>query len=137
MNNQSKGGIITGAAAVLLNAGLLVGMITVFHACGAKEDGSWMTCHYAERMIEAIAAVQTIVSLIPFVIRKNGAAAAISLALIPGTVLMMLIPNVLIPLCMMPDMRCRMIMRTAALVFGILILAAAAANAVISMKKKK
>jgi hypothetical protein len=38
---------ITGILSLAINILLAGGVMTVFHACAEKEDGTWMHCHYA------------------------------------------------------------------------------------------
>ena len=42
----------------------LIGILTFFQACGPKDDGSWMTCHWAGQALTGLAAVLTVIALI-------------------------------------------------------------------------
>lgn len=89
----------------------LVGVFTVFSACGPKDDGSWMTCHWAGQIIKGLSVTVLITSLVHALIRNSGIKAGISIAMIPEAVLSMLVPGVLVNLCMMNNMHCHTMMR--------------------------
>ena len=38
---------LTGILSLAISILLAGGVMTVFHACAEKEDGTWMHCHYA------------------------------------------------------------------------------------------
>ena len=121
------------AAALFLYAGLHFW----FHPCAPKEDGSYMLCHWAGRGAEACALVLLLFSVALLIVKKEAAKAALSAAMIPVAVLGMLFPGGLIPLCMMPEMRCRSLMRPAVLLTGSLILILAAVSALIHAKRSE
>ena len=131
-NLMTAGGICL----LVLSAAALLGTHFLFHACGPKEDGSYMTCHYAQSASEGTAAVLAVLALLLLISKSRSAMKAYAAAMVPVSVLMILIPNTLIPLCMMPDMRCRSVMRPAVLVIGILILLISAVLALVPAKER-
>lgn len=112
------------AALLLLSAALLLGVWTVFAPCAPKEDGSWMSCHWAGRAVAGTAAVLTLLAALRLLVPR--ARLGLDLAMLPTAALALLLPGHLIGLCMMPDMRCRSVMLPAVTVLSILIAAAAA-----------
>ena len=121
-------------AAVLF---LFAGIHFWFHPCAPKEDGSYMLCHWSGHAVEACAVVLLLLSVGLLLLKKEAAKAALAAAVIPVAALAMLFPGVLIPLCLMPEMRCRSLMRPAVLVTGALILVLAAVSAVIHARRSE
>ena len=118
-----------------LSAALLLGVLTVFAPCGAKEDGNWMTCHWAGNAVAGAAAVLTALAVMRIFAKDGKARSWLSAAMIPTALLAALIPGRLIPLCMMPSMRCRAVMSPAVTVLSVLIIAAAVIDAASGRKK--
>ena len=114
---------------------LLLGVLTVFAPCGAKEDGGWMTCHWAGNAVAGAAAVLTALAAMRFVVRDGKVRLGLSAAMIPTALLAALIPGRLIALCMMPSMRCRAVMSPAVTVLSVLLIAAAAIDIVFRRRK--
>ena len=128
---------INGFDVILLamSAVLLLGVLTVFAPCGAKEDGGWMTCHWAGNAVAGAAAVLTALAVMRFVVRDGKVRLGLSAAMIPTALLSALIPGRLIALCMMPSMRCRAVMSPAVTVLSVLLIAAAAIDIVFRRRK--
>lgn len=118
-----------------LSAVLLLGVLTVFAPCGAKEDGGWMTCHWAGNAVAGAAAVLTALAVMRFFAKEGKARSWLSAAMIPTALLAALIPGRLIALCMMPSMRCRAVMSPTVTVLSVLIIAAAVIDVVFRRKK--
>lgn len=121
---------------LLLSVLFLIGTIFWFNACGPKEDGSYMNCHWAGVMLMATAAVLATDALAHLLIPDSKVKAGLSAAMIPLSILACIIPGNLISLCMMESMRCRSIMTPAAIVFGALIAAVSAADVVFQLRRK-
>ena len=49
---------------VLLSVILTAGVKFLFHACGQKEDGSWMHCHDAEQTVFVLGIMLTVMSVL-------------------------------------------------------------------------
>ncbi|MBR1471483.1 MAG: DUF4418 family protein [Lachnospiraceae bacterium] len=109
---------------LLLSIVLLVGLGTFLKACGPKEDGGFMMCHYAEHALSLLAAVLAACHLLGLVLPRqwqvqNGLALASAIVCIAG----ILLPQNIIPLCMMNTMRCHSVMRPgASVLFGIILI---------------
>lgn len=113
---------------------LSVGVKLVFHACGPMEDGKWMTCHWAEQAVLVIGGVMTVISLLVLFVTNGGMRRGLALSLAPLGIGAALIPNTMIKLCMMSDMRCHSVMKPAVIIFGV---AAAVLGAVYALVGKK
>ena len=116
---------------------LFLGTIFVFHACPAKDDGSWMVCHWAEHGVIALSAPLAFLSLIRLFIKNGLIKTGISLSFVPIAVLTAFIPGVFINLCMMKDMRCHTIMRPSVIVLCILIAALSLVDVLVQQKNAK
>lgn len=116
---------------------LTLGTPFLFHACEAGADGSYMLCHWAQRAITGAAAVLALLHIFHLLAKDPKSRAAFLIAGIPVTVLAMLIPGRLVPLCMMADMRCQAIMRPAVLTIGGFILALTAVALVLNFRKER
>ncbi len=113
---------------------LSVGVKLVFHACGPKDGGSFMTCHWAEQAVLVIGGAMTVISLLVLLVTNGGMRRGLALALAPLGIGAALIPNTMIKLCMMNDMHCHAVMKPAVIIFGI---AAALLGAVYALVGKK
>ena len=131
MNNRST--VVLDAATLLLSASFAVGMKTFLAACGPHEDGAWMSCHWAEAALFALAVVLTVQAAIRLALRAPGAA----LAMLPVALAAAIVPGGLIPLCMMRTMRCQMVMKPGATVFAVLIAALCAVEALLLRKSER
>ena len=132
MKNDKIG--VTDVALLVLSAALLIGVLTVFAPCGPKEDGSWMTCHWAGTAVAVAAAVLTACALMRVFVR--GTKLGIDFAMITVAALAALLPGQLIHLCMMADMRCRAVMTPAVRVLSVLIAVVAVVDIVLQRRRK-
>lgn len=128
---------ITDLITLVLSAALLVGSFTFFAACGAKDDGSFMNCHNAQIMLTALGALLTTQSLAAFIVPDRRVKAGLNLATTLTAVVTALVPQTLIPLCMMPDMHCRSVTQPMAMLFASLVAVAALVSAVLNLKRKE
>lgn len=126
MAENSKGKIGIGdIALVVVSAVFLVGVLTVFGACGPNEEGGWMTCHWAGMSVAGIAAVLVVLSVVHLVVRDAKMKMGIDIAIIPMAALAAVTPGFLIGLCMMSMMQCHTVMRPAVIAMSILMVVAA------------
>lgn len=126
----------TDLVTVLLCALLLIGVLSFFAPCGPKEDGSWMSCHWAGRAVTGTAALLLALALGKTIFRSREGKAAFSVSLILGSLLAMLLPGRLIGLCMMADMRCRSVFSPAVTAVSLCILVISLIDTVILLRKK-
>ncbi len=85
---------------------LALGSATVFSACGAKEDGSWMRCHSAQTTVTLCAAILSAALLLPVFLKQKAWRIILYGAGAIGGAAVFLIPGRLTPMCMMRTMRC-------------------------------
>ncbi len=124
------------AASMALNILLMIGTATFFAACGPKEDGSFMHCHTACKMVQLVCGVMTFMNLAGCFVKLSKVRKAILLIQVIAAVVTMLIPGKIISLCMMPQMHCRMMMRPFVLVMEIFLLLTAAVGLFLSGRGK-
>ncbi len=115
----------------------LAGVRTFFAPCGPKEDGSWMSCHWAGQAVTGIAVCLVILSIAHLLTGNRGMKLGLDVGIMVLTVFSALIPGRLIGLCMMPDMRCHQLMTPGVTVCSVLVLAAAVADAALIGRKGK
>lgn len=120
---------ILGVILLLLGLALCIGVKTVFHACGQTDEGKWMACHWAEQAEMALGASIAVTALMRLIVRSGGKKQGLALALIPQGIAAALIPNTLIKLCMMENMRCHAVMKPASVVIAVLVAVVAAVTA--------
>ncbi len=96
-----------------------------------------MPCHWAEQAIFATGIALAVMSVLLFVFRKAGERAALSTAMLPVTIMAMLFPQIIIKICMMPDMHCRTTMRPAVIAVTAVLLVVEVINIVINLKEAK
>lgn len=105
----------------VLSLAFFLGLLTVFSPCGSKEDGGWMTCHWAGQALKGVSGVMLVIALLHLLPGRSELKRGLDLALVPLSVLALLLPGRLIGLCMMAQMRCRSVMTPAVTVFAVLL----------------
>ena len=124
---------VTDILLLLLSLALCIGIKVFFHACGPKEDGSFMACHWAEQAVFAASIGMAGVSCIRLLLdRREKAGAALAVAVMAAVTAFL--PGVFIRLCMMKEMRCHAVMRPAVLLLCIAVAAAGVTDFVLSRK---
>ena len=124
MDMKGKAIRIWDIATLALSALYLTGTLTFLQPCAAHDDGSWMNCHWAGRVLVCIGVLLVLLAILKCIVGAPGMKRGLALATAPVALLAILVPGPVISLCMMDTMRCRAVMRPGALVFGILIAAA-------------
>lgn len=109
--NEEKKARVGWAEPVLLVLwlALFVGSMTLFSACGPREDGSWMNCHRAQTALTVVGGAGLLLALLRCFCKRR-VRRGLDLAALLLAILAILLPGTLIGLCMMPDMRCRAVM---------------------------
>ena len=112
-------------ACILLLALLAaIGSQTFLGAC-VHEDGSFGACHWASRALMGEGALMAALSLLALILKRERAGLYLASAL--TAILGLLTPGVLIDLCKMDAMRCRMLMKPAMMIlFGAMLIASVA-----------
>ena len=103
---------------------LFIGLLTFLKPCGPKEDGSWMTCHWAGQALVGISGAMLVLSVVHLFV-KNHVKIGLDIGMMVLSVLAICVPGRLIGLCMMDTMRCRAVMSPGVTVTAILTAAAA------------
>ena len=114
-----------------------IGVRTFFAPCGPKEDGSWMSCHWAEAALFALAVVLTVQAAIRLALRAPGAKRGAALAMLPVALAAAIVPGGLIPLCMMRTMRCHFLLRPAVILVSVAIIALAGWDALKTLRARR
>ena len=117
---------VTAILVLIVSFLFFAAMLTVLSPCGPKEDGTFMSCHYAGRALRILSGAAVVVAAAAFFRKELARLADIVLALLGLAVIV--IPGGVIHLCMMPEMKCRAVMKPGAIVFAVLLIAAAAAD---------
>lgn len=133
---MKKGAMCLTVAAVL-NILLIIGTATFFSSCGAKDDGSFMHCHTACRMVQLVTAMMIVADLIGVFLRNEKIKKIIMIIQIAAAAVAMFIPGKIISLCMMPQMHCRMLMRPFVIAMEVLILLAAVVGLFVRNKEER
>lgn len=126
---------LTAIVMLILSLVLAIGSVLWFHACGAMEDGSYMPCHWAQHAVTFCGTILSVLTLLRLVLPKSrNLSRGLSLAVIVLAVGTAILPNTVIPLCMMTDMRCHSIMRPAVIVLCVLIAVASCVDLILQGK---
>ena len=115
---------------------LFVGILTFFKPCGPTEEGKWMNCHWAGQTVTVLAAALLALGVLRLPVRP-AVRIGIDIAVIVISAAAIFVPGRLIPLCMMPQMRCRADMTPCVTVLSVLTIIAAAVDLVLKTRKKK
>ena len=100
---------------------LAVGTALFFHACGPKSDGSWMLCHWAERVVLLLGGFAAVLATAKIFAGNEGVKLGLAAAVFLAALSAVFIPGRLIPLCKMPGMECRSIFQPAILSISLLL----------------
>ena len=137
MNKNRQKRALTTVLLPIAGIVVLAALMTVLAPCGPKEDGTFMSCHYAGQALRILAGVSVIVSLASCM--ADPAAGKIHMAadvlVMFLSAAMILIPGNVIHLCMMPEMQCRAVMKPGSMVLAVLLLILAAVDLVLTSRK--
>lgn len=100
---------------------LCFGTAFLFTACKMKDDSSYMTCHWAQIIVVGLGAVLSVTNLTRLFIPRS-AGTGIDISNIAVAVLAALMPQMIIPMCMMHTMRCHAVMRPAVIIVSVIII---------------
>lgn len=128
---REKGGVIPAVVVVILAVLTAVGVKTFLSPC-VHEDGTFGACHWAGQAVFGLAIVIAAQGVIAIAWKDAAVRTGLYLAMAFNAILGILTPGILISLCAMADMRCRMIMRPAMIVLFSLQLVCAAAGVLLS-----
>ena len=115
---------------------ILFGSFTFFAACPVADGGSVMSCHWAQVMVTALGGLLTVLSAAALLIPDSRVKAGVCLSTALVSVLTALVPAVLISLCKMPQMHCRVVMQPFTVLFACLTAGVSVAAAILNLKRK-
>ena len=115
---------------------LAVGVATVFSACGAKDDGTWMRCHAAQDAVLWVAVGMTAVLAVAAITRRGAVRAVLYAFGAIGSIAAFLIPGTIMPMCMMQTMRCYEVMQPFARIMAVVVFALCIVMAVRSWRAR-
>ena len=107
---------------LILSLLLAIGSQTFMGAC-VHDDGSLGACHWAARALSGIGGLLAVLAILALLLKKERA--GLYLAMVPTALLGVFTPGTLINLCGMATMRCRALMKPAAMILLAFTLAAA------------
>ena len=107
----------------LMSLLLVFGVLTVFSACGMKDDGTWMKCHGAQTAVAKLGGAMTVLFFLAAVLRNRALKTVLYELGIIGSVAVFLLPETILPMCMMRTMRCYMVMQPFVRIMAVLIAA--------------
>ena len=136
METRTRAGFGFSILITLLGVFLAVGSRTLFPACDAKEDGSYMACHWAELAVSAVGVVIAVQGLLAVCIRDRRAQGAVFASVAPTALLACLLPGVVISICSMSGMQCRTVLRPWVILTGAVILVFSLLGALTGLKRK-
>ena len=128
---------ILNAAAIVLSVILAAGVKLMFHACGPKDDGSWMHCHTAENTVCICAVGMTLLLFGMLFLRNRKAAFVLGLLTAAAAIVTALVPNTIIHMCMMTDMRCHAVMKPAVIILCIVIALISVLTGILRLREKE
>lgn len=114
--------IIPAIIILILSLLLAIGSQTFMGAC-VHDDGSLGACHWAARALSGIGGLLAVLAILALLVKKERA--GLYLAMVPTALLGVFTPGTLINLCGMATMRCRALMKPAAMILLAFTLAAA------------
>lgn len=115
-------------AAAALAALLALGATTVFSACDPRPDGTWMQCHHCQNQVTAGGALLALVLGASAFVRNRALRAALQGLGVLGAVVVLLLPGVICPLCMMETMRCHTVFQPFTRIMSVLVAGTATAS---------
>lgn len=124
----------------ILSISLLIGIKTIFKTCGMKDDGTWMLCHWTEQTILIEAIIMSAISITSIITNKSKISIGLSISMIVTSILTLLTPGTLMPLCKMPMMECHIITQPSTIIIASLIIIMNAINIIMmihDIKRKK
>ena len=122
-----KKSLIPACLILVMAVVIALGSQTFLSPC-IHEDGTFGPCHWAGRMETGIGCALAVLALLAIFMKGRG----VFLSICPVCVLGIVTPGVLIDLCHMPTMRCRMLMQPAMILLFSAALLSAILGAILS-----
>ena len=134
---KEKKTIITGILLIVLSLVLALGVKFPFHACMAMEEGATKGCILCQNTVFYMGLGMTLVSLAGLLVKNSRVRGVLYILVTAAALAAIIIPNNVIRLCMMPDMRCNRIMRPAIIIISACIVIAGIISLVFAFGKEK
>ena len=120
MIKKTKFNKVVEAVLFVLSAVLAAGVMTVFRACAAKDDGTYMNCHNAQLTVFWIAVGMTAAAVIMIFFKNRKMLICLQFLYAAAAVAAALVPQTIIHMCMMNDMRCQAVLRPTVIVICVI-----------------
>ncbi len=121
----------------LLSVLLVFGVLTVFGACGMKDDGTWMKCHGAQKTVAKVGGAMTALFLLAALMRSRILKTGLYGLGIVGSVIVFLIPETIMPMCMMRTMRCYTVMQPFVRIMAVMIAVSGGISGMQALRQKQ
>lgn len=121
----------------LLSVLLVFGVLTVFGACGMKDDGTWMKCHGAQTTVAKLGGAMTALFLLAALLRNRALKTILYGLGIVGSVVVFLIPETIMPMCMMRTMRCYTVMQPFVRIMAVMIAVSGGISGMQALRQKQ
>ena len=112
---------IVGLILLLVSAFQVLGLKSFFAGCAKRENGTWMNCRWASQAVIGVSFLLIILAVLLILVRSTNTKKGIAIAIIPTSLLNLLLPDILIPLCSSAKMRCHTTMLPAVRVLSLII----------------
>ena len=122
---------------LIISAFLMLGVEFVFPSCNAQEDGTFMSCHWAQQGVLAASMILTFMAIVLLIIQNSKTQLALSVCMTGGAIITALIPNTMIQLCVMPAMHCNAVMKPSVLACCIALAVISIVNLIVNVKTEK
>lgn len=90
---------------------LMAGAMTVFTACGPREDGTWMNCHNAQTAAAACGALLAALFAAAAFLENRAAVITCYTSALVLSIVTFLIPGILVHTCALGIMRCNSVLK--------------------------
>ena len=121
----------------VVSALFFIGTLSFIAPCGPKDDGSWMSCHWAGQALKGVAFVLLVISVIHMFASDIKIKQGLDFSMIPTAILAAVLPGFMINLCMMNTMRCHSVTRIGAIIFAAALIIIAVFDSVLQNNRTK
>ena len=133
----SKLNKVYGICLLILSLCLAIGTQFTFHACGIHEDGSYGRCHYAQLVLGCLGGLMAVGAIQIPLLKSREATIAIAVITACEACFALIIPDTLIPLCMMASMPCRAMMKPFTMAIASTILLISVIGLIVAVRRKE
>ncbi len=123
-------------ALFVLTLFLFLGVTLLFGPCAPREDGTFMTCHWAGEAVRAVSAGMAVLAALQMALREK-TRLGIALSLCAMSAVCFFLPGGFISLCTMHSMTCQAVFNPAVKVISALIFVTGTSNVCLEWKKSR